>query len=50
MNPSMLSGLVVGEKRFTGLPFLSITNLVKFHLMRLPNIPPRLAFRYLKMG
>src|SRR6185437_5162909 len=44
------SGFVIGAKRFTGLPFLSMRNLGKFHLIRLPNKPPSLPLRYRNTG
>jgi hypothetical protein len=47
----MLSGVLVGLNLFLGRPYLSTTNLVKFHLMALPNKPPpNLDLRYLNRG
>ena len=50
MKLSIPLGSVVGAKRFIGFPVLSITNLVKFHLILPPNKPLNSDLRYLKMG
>lgn len=48
--PEISIGLVVGAKRSRGIPFLSIKNFVKFHLIELPNVPLCLCFRNLNNG
>lgn len=47
---SISFGDVVGAWRSTGFPFLSMMNLVKFHLMPSNNIPPCSFFKYCHKG
>lgn len=41
------SGVTFDSYRFTALPFLSMRNLVKFHLISLPCVPGSSVFKYL---
>lgn len=38
-------GSVVGPCLSTGIPFWSMMNLVKFHLMKLPRVPPCFSWK-----
>ena len=50
MSASMAEGTILGAYLLKGFPFLSIINLVKFHLMLFVKVPGISSFKYLKTG